>query len=99
MVGFSASWKVIGLVSGLALISSDWLVEMKRTFAFLVCSLIAICTCAARAAVVVKNTRRFMGDSFVRASGADHRGGFGGCQTAGRARRVPSVARREVLSL
>ena len=29
MVGFSASWKVIGLVSGLALISSDWLIEMK----------------------------------------------------------------------
>src|SRR5438093_1554823 len=36
---------------------------------------------AAPAAVVVKNTRRFMGDSFVRASGADDRGGFGGCQT------------------
>src|SRR6266478_9391084 len=48
MVGLSASWKVMGLVSGLALISSDWLVEMKRTLAFLVCSLIAICTCAAR---------------------------------------------------
>jgi len=38
----------MGLVSGLALISSDWLVEMKSTFAFFVCSLIAICTCAAR---------------------------------------------------
>src|SRR5207249_9077983 len=48
MVGFSASWNVIGLVSGLALISSDWLVEMKSTLAFFVCSLIAICTCAAR---------------------------------------------------
>ena len=28
MVGFSASWKVIGLPSGFAVISSDWLVEM-----------------------------------------------------------------------
>ncbi len=28
MVGLSASWKVMELVSGLALISSDWLVEM-----------------------------------------------------------------------
>ena len=28
MVGLSASWNVIGLPSGLALISSDWLVEM-----------------------------------------------------------------------
>src|SRR6266542_473434 len=48
MVGLSASWKVMGLVSGLALISSDWLVEMKRTLAFLVCSLMAIWTWAAR---------------------------------------------------
>src|SRR3989475_5751378 len=31
MVGFSASWNVSGLVSGLALISSDWLTEMKST--------------------------------------------------------------------
>ncbi len=28
IIGFSASWKVNGLVSGLALISSDWLTEM-----------------------------------------------------------------------
>src|SRR5262249_15531799 len=28
IVGFSASWNVSGLVSGLALISSDWLTEM-----------------------------------------------------------------------
>ena len=48
MVGLSASWKVMGLVSGLALISSDWLIEMKSLPAFLVCSLMAICTCAAR---------------------------------------------------
>src|SRR5215470_1517887 len=47
MVGFRASWKVTGLVSGLALISSDWLVEMKRILDFLVCSLMAICTWAA----------------------------------------------------
>jgi hypothetical protein len=47
MVGFRASWNVMGLVSGLALISSDWLVEMNRTLDFLVCSLMAICTCAA----------------------------------------------------
>src|SRR5215831_7268322 len=47
MVGLSASWNVMGLVSGLALISSDWLVEMNRTLDFLVCSLIAICTWAA----------------------------------------------------
>ena len=31
MVGFSASWNVIGLVSGLALISSDWLVRRRST--------------------------------------------------------------------
>ena len=47
MVGFSASWKVSGLVSGVALISSDWLTEMKRMPAFLVCSLMAIWTWAA----------------------------------------------------
>ncbi len=28
IVGFSASWNVSGLVSGLALISSDWLTEI-----------------------------------------------------------------------
>jgi hypothetical protein len=28
IVGFSASWNVSGLVSGFALISSDWLTEM-----------------------------------------------------------------------
>ena len=48
IVGLSASWNVSGLVSGRALISSDWLTEMKRTRDFLVCSLIAIWTCAAR---------------------------------------------------
>src|SRR4030095_1418942 len=48
MVGLSASWQVMGLVSGLALISSDWLVEMKSTLDFFVCSLMAICTWAAR---------------------------------------------------
>ena len=47
IVGFRASWNVNGLVSGLALISSDWLREMKSTLAFLVCSLMAICTWAA----------------------------------------------------
>jgi hypothetical protein len=48
MVGFSASWNVSGLVSGLALISSDWLTEMNMTLDFFVCSLIAIWTWAAR---------------------------------------------------
>ena len=48
MVGLSASWNVSGPQSGRAVISSDWLTEMKSFPAFLVCSLIAICTCAAR---------------------------------------------------
>src|SRR5256885_2866664 len=48
MVGLSASWNVSGPQSGRAVISSDWLTEVKSFPAFLVCSLIAICTCAAR---------------------------------------------------
>src|SRR5436309_4743322 len=48
MVGWSASWNVSGPQSGRAVSSSDWHTEMKSFPAFLVCSLIAICTCAAR---------------------------------------------------
>src|SRR5256885_4007868 len=65
MVGFSASWKVSGLVSGLALISSDWLTEMKSTPDFLVCSLMAICTWAARPPTT-NCTCSFSINSFVR---------------------------------
>ena len=71
MVGFSASWKVMGLVSGLALISSDWLVEMNSTLDFLVCSLMAICTCAARPPTM--NWHVLLLDQLLGALGA-HRG-------------------------
>src|SRR6266446_9808462 len=72
MVGLSASWKVMGLVSGLALISSDWLVEMKRTLDFLVCSLIAIWTCAASPPTMNRHFS-FSMSSFVRWAPADRR--------------------------
>ena len=65
IVGLRASWKVSGLESGLALISSDWLMEMKSLPAALVCSLMAIWTWAA-SPPTTNSTFSFSISSFVR---------------------------------